>query len=160
MKAAARRLKLICVITFAALGLVYILAGDLVVPKTKAFSTGPPPGHTGAPGELTCTNCHFGPTTGGTFVITPPATYAPGQTYQIVVRHTNPDQSRTRWGFQLTALNGGANMAGAFASTNGLTQVVGGVGRDYIEHTDSGTFAGSTTTVAWTFNWTAPATDV
>ena len=160
MKAAARRLKLICVITFAVLGLVYVLAGDAIVPSTKAFSAGPPPGHTGAPGELTCANCHVGPTSGGTFVITPPANYAPGQTYQIVVRHTNPDQTRDRWGFQLTALHGGTNMAGSFATTNVFTQVVGGVDRDYIEHTEAGTFSGSTTTVAWTFNWTAPATDV
>ena len=146
---------------FAALGLAYVLAGDTFSPSTSAFSSGPPPGHTGAPGEQTCTNCHAGPTSGGTLTITPPANYTPGQTYQIVVRHANPDQSRDRWGFQLTALNGDNNMAGSFAPLNGFTQVVGGGdGRDYIQHTSDGTFPGATTTVAWTFNWTAPATNV
>jgi len=160
MKTGLRRLKLICVALFTLLGLAYVLVGDTFVPSSKAFSTGPPPGHSGAPGDLTCTACHSGPTTGGSFTITPPANYTPGDTYQIVVRHVNGDTSRMRWGFQLTALNDSQGMAGSFSPTNGLTQIVEGSGRDYIEHTLEGTFGGSTTTVAWTFNWTAPPSNV
>jgi len=160
MKSVTGRIKLICVITFAIGGLVLFTYPDDVVRTVEAFSEGPPAGHTGAPGESTCTNCHVGPTSGGTFTITPPQNYVPGQTYQIVVRHVNPDPSRMRWGFQLTPL-AGTTAAGTLIVTDSLnTQIVGGVGRDYIEHTGAGTHAGIQNTVAWNFNWTAPATDV
>jgi hypothetical protein len=158
MKRASTRIKLICVAVFGALG-VFALVDDRILQTAKAFSTGPPAGHTDGPGEASCTDCHFGPVTGGQFSITPPQTYVPGQSYQIVVRHTNPDESRIRWGFQLTAL-AGITMAGSFTSTSQNTQTLLGFGRQYIEHTQIGTFAGTTGVATWTFNWTAPATDV
>src|SRR5688572_8228959 len=141
MKRASGRIKLICTSAFAALTLVLLLDTEKVVHPVEAFAEGPPAGHTGAPGEQTCNNCHSGPMSGGTFSITPPQNYVPGQTYQIVVRHINPDPSRQRWGFQLTAL-ASTTMAGTFANTTPLTQIVGGIGRDYIEHNGKGTFQG------------------
>ena len=160
MKRAKGKLKLICIVAFAISGLILLTGKETVTHHAEAFSDGPPPGFTGAPGEQTCTSCHSGPTEGGTFAITPPQNYVPGQTYQITVRHENPDTTRDRWGFQLTALAGTA-MAGTFSNLpGGLTQVVGGVGRDYIEHTTAGTFLGQTGSAQWTVNWTAPATDV
>src|SRR5688500_13255079 len=140
MKRAKGKVKLICVVTFTILGLVLLTGNETATHHADAFSDGPPPGFTGAPGEQTCANCHSGPTEGGAFAITPPPNYVPGQTYQITIRHENPDMTRDRWGFQLTALAGTA-MAGSFSNLpGGLTQVVGGVGRDYIEHTTAGTF--------------------
>ena len=160
MKRATGRIKLICLIVFAIAGLALLADNEKITHRVDAFSDGPPAGFTGAPGEQTCTSCHFGVDTGGTFTIQQPATYVPGQTYQIVVRHVNPDMTRQRWGFQLTALAGN-DMAGSFGTQGGgLTQIVGGVLRDYIEHTTSGTFAGQTGSAQWTFNWTAPATNV
>ena len=160
MKRIKTRVKLVCVIVFGAIALFLASGNDKVTHRVDAFSDGPPAGFTGAPGEQTCTNCHFGVDTGGTFTIQQPANYVPGQTYQIVVRHANPDMTRLRWGFQLTALAGN-DMAGSFGTqSSGLTQIVGGVMRDYIEHTTSGTFAGQTGSAQWTFNWTAPATNV
>ena len=159
MKRITGRIKLVCVISFAIAGVVLLADNGELAQRVDAFSDGPPAGHTGAPGELTCTNCHVGPTTGGQFTITPPQNYIPGQTYQILVRHINPDPSRRRWGFQLTAL-AGTTMAGTFTNSNGFTQVVGGIGRDYIEHNQDGTFAGTAGGAQWAFNWTAPATNV
>ena len=160
MKQMKARLKLVCVLVFGVITIFLAFASDTVTHPVDAFSDGPPPGFTGAPGEQTCTNCHFGVDTGGTFTITPPANYVPGQTYQITVSHVNADTTRKRWGFQLTAL-AGTNMAGSFGNqAGGLTQIVGGVSRDYIEHTSSGTFANQTGSAQWTFNWTAPATNV
>jgi hypothetical protein len=161
MRRSSARLKLICVVAFGVVGIT-VLVSDLgrVVRPVAAFSDGPPPGFTGAPGEQTCANCHSGPTSGGTFMITPPVGYIPGQTYQVVVTHANTDTSRDRWGFQLTAL-AGTNMAGGFANTSTTTQIVGGQGgREYIEHTLSGTFNGTLNGAQWSFNWTAPATNV
>jgi hypothetical protein len=161
MKRIKGRIKLICIVAFV-LSAVAVLVTDKsnVVQRAGAFTDGPPAGFTGAPGEQTCTNCHSGATEGGQFTITQPQNYTPGQTYQIVVRHVNADTSRDKWGFQLTAL-AGTTMAGTFTPlAGGLTQVVGGVERDYIEHTAAGTFAGTTGGAQWTFNWTAPPTDV
>ncbi|PYS98429.1 MAG: hypothetical protein DMF63_16230 [Acidobacteria bacterium] len=162
MRRTKGRLKLTLVLAFAIAGLAMFAGNDKIAEHAIAFSDGPPAGFTGAPGEETCANCHFGPTTGGTFtVMQAPANYVPGQSYQIVVRHENADVSLHRWGFQLTAL-AGTSMAGSFANLGGgLTQIVGGQGgRDYIEHTSAGTFNNQTGSAQWTFNWTAPATNV
>ena len=160
MKRVNGRIKLICVAVFFVAGCFLLFGGNKTVRPVIAFSDGPPPGHTGAPGEQTCTNCHFGQDSGGEFTIIGPIGYVPGQTYPITVRHTTTDTSRIQWGFQLTSL-AGTNMAGSLANTTALTQVVGGSGgRDYIEHTEPGTFEGTTGTVQWSFNWTAPAAAV
>src|SRR4051812_10121211 len=105
MKRSTGRLKLIFVIAFVIAGVALLANNEKVSQRVMAFSEGPPPGFTGAPGEQTCTSCHFGPLTGGTFTIMQvPPNYTPGQTYQIVVRHVNSNTSQHRWGFQMTAL--------------------------------------------------------
>jgi len=133
-----------------------------------AFSAGPPAGYTGAPQEEpeACAECHVPPDAGtGTINITAPQTYVPGQTYPITVTHQNIDLTRLRWGFQLTVLDTASDeKAGDLQSINGLTQVLNNAGpgsaRQYIEHTSAGTFVGQQNGATWTFNWTAPATDV
>ena len=104
-------------------------------------------GYTRAPGEEpeACAECHVpaGETGSGQISITVPSTYVPGQTYQITVTITNPDPSRRRWGFQLTALDPSDEKAGELQNINALTQIItGGPGgaRQYIEHSSSGTF--------------------
>jgi hypothetical protein len=156
-----KKIKVLCLLLFIGFVFVVLLKNDQIVHTTTAFSSGPPPGVTGAPGEATCTSCHFPVSPGsGQFTITAPQNYNPGQIYQIVVQHMTADTTRRRWGFQLTSLAGGT-MAGTLADTNGNTQTLdGGNGRFYMEHTTAGTFAGQTGGAVWTFNWTAPATNV
>ena len=100
----------------------------------------------------------------GQISINVPATYVPGQTYQVSVTSTNSDPTRLRWGFQLTALDTSDEKAGKLQNINVLTQVLntGGPGdnRQYIEHSSSGTFIDQQGGASWTFNWTAPSTDV
>jgi len=101
----------------------------------------------------------------GKISITAPQTYVPGQTYSITVTHQNADLTRLRWGFELTVLdNASDEKAGELQSINGLTQILNNAGpgsaRQYIEHTAAGTFVGQQNGASWTFNWTAPATDV
>src|SRR5688500_16504181 len=160
MKRTSGRIKWILTLTFIIAAVALLLDSGHAVRPVEAFSEGPPAGHTGAPGEVTCTICHAGPVEGGEFTITVPQNYVPGQTYQVVVTHVNPDATRRRWGFQLTALNASNMMAGTFANLNANTQVVGGIGRDYIEHTGQGTFPGQAGGAMWGFNWTAPATNI
>jgi uncharacterized repeat protein (TIGR01451 family) len=153
--------------------LLTVVAGVFLTHNTgtrpvHAFSSGPPAGYTGAPNEEpeACAECHVPPDAGsGKISITAPQTYVPGQTYPITVTHTNPDQTRLRWGFELTVLDTASDeKAGNLQSLDGLTQVLNNAGplsaRQYIEHTAAGTFIGQHNGASWTFNWTAPAVDV
>jgi uncharacterized repeat protein (TIGR01451 family) len=159
------RLILIPSLLVAVLG--FLLSSNTSVRPVHAFSSGPPAGYTGAPGEEpeACAECHV-PTDVGTghISISAPSTYVPGQTYPITVTHTNADPTRIRWGFELTALDPSDEKAGNLQTLDGLTQILNNAGpggaRQYIEHTAAGTFVGQQNTASWTFNWTAPATDV
>ncbi len=159
--------RLIILPSLVAALLGFLLSTNTIHQPAQAFSSGPPPGYTRAPGEEpeACAECHVTAEAGtGQITIEAPATYIPNQTYPITVRHLNTDPTRLRWGFQLTVLDSGDEKAGNLQSTDGLTQILNNTGpgnaRQYIEHTASGTFAGQTGGATWTFNWTAPATDV
>ena len=142
----------------------FLVTNSILNPIVGAFSAGPPPGYTRAPGEEpeACAECHLPPGSSGSgqMTIAAPATYVPGQTYQITVTHTSSDPTRLRWGFELTALDPGDEKAGTLQNTTGLTRIIqGGPGgnREYIEHNSAGTFHGQQGGASWTFNWTAPA---
>ena len=156
------RLKIVCVTVFVFM-ITTLLITSTRLDSVHAFSTGPPAGVTGAPGELTCSACHTGPASNGQFTIEAPASYEPGATLSITVRHTNGDSSRKIWGFQLTALTAGNEKAGALQNpgTLGLLNNDGpGNSRQYIEHTLDSNFSGQTGGAHWTFDWVAPSTNV
>jgi hypothetical protein len=126
-----------------------------------AFSSGPNDGLTGAPGEGNCTQCHFGNSlnaSGGTLVLGVPGTYLPGEMYDIVVDLSRSGQSR--WGFEMTALNGSGARAGTFAKADGNTQVSNANSKQYIKQTAPGSASGTRDKNQWTFKWTAPTNDV
>src|SRR6185295_2756990 len=162
------RIRLI-VLSFALTAIAgFVLTHNSGTRPVHAFSAGPPAGYTGAPQEEpeACAECHVPPDAAtGKIFITAPQTYVPGQTYPVTVTHQNIDPTRLRWGFQLTVLDTASDeKAGELHSTDGLTQVLNNAGpgsaRQYIEHTSAGTFVGQQNGATWTFNWTAPATDV
>lgn len=131
--------------------------------KVTASISGPPASRTGAPGEQNCTSCHSQNSGAGQFSIIAPQTYTPGQTYSIQVKHQTSDTTRKRWGFEMTSLANNL-MAGTFANVGGNTKIitgtVGGNTRSFIEHTTAGTYANQTGGATWTFNWTAPSSNV
>ena len=153
------KIKLICVLCFLVFGVAAFFTDNGLIPVVQSYSNQPPPGMTGAPGEQNCSLCHD-ETGVGTIAITAPANYNPGQTYQIQVQHATTDMTRMRWGFEMTALDGTNSAAGTFTDTSGFTQQDFGDGRWYIEHTQVGTFAGTSNGATWTFDWNAPATDI
>jgi aldose sugar dehydrogenase len=162
-----QRLKLIALILFVAGGALLLITDNAANRRVHAFSSGPPAGYTRAPGEEpeACAECHVNSDAGtGQISINAPQSYVPGQTYQITVTHTNNDQTRQRWGFQLTALDDSEQKAGNLSPLDNLTQTLDNQGpfpnRQYIEHTSLGTFFGQHNGASWTFNWTAPASDV
>lgn len=161
------RIKVVCLVFSLVALLSALLTGNRTVRTAHAFAEGPNAGVSGAPGELTCavSGCHEGqPNTGiGQLLILAPSVYEPAKTYEITVKHMTTEQSRRRWGFQLTALDQTNNKAGELQNSGSLTQVIpGGPGgnRQYIEHSFLGTFQGQAFQASWTFNWTAPSTDV
>jgi uncharacterized repeat protein (TIGR01451 family) len=162
------RIRLILLPCLLAAFVGFLLSHNTGTRPVHAFSSGPPAGYTGAPQEEpeACAECHVPPDAGtGRISITAPQTYVPGQTYPITVTHTNADPTRLRWGFELTVLDTASDeKAGNLQNVNGLTQVLNNAGpssaRQYIEHTSNGTFVGQQNGASWTFNWTAPATDV
>lgn len=151
-----RKIKLLCLLIFTCVGIVGLTKDNYLVQTGIAISTGPPAGHTGAPGEATCLSCHTVDPGPGQFTITAPQNYNPGQTYQIAVQHQSSDESRRRWGFQLTSLAGNTP-AGTLSNISGNTQIVQGGSRTYIQHNFAGTFPNQGGGATWTFNWVAPA---
>ncbi len=160
--------RLIILPSLLAAFLGFFLSNSSTNIQVHAFSAGPPAGYTGAPGEEpeACAECHVPADAGtGNISINAPQNYVPGQTYAITVTHNNAaDATRLRWGFQLTALDTGDEKAGNLQSNDVFTQVLNNQGpgssRQYIEHTSVGTFVGQQHTASWTFDWTAPPTDV
>lgn len=159
------RLVILPALLAAVFGL--LLSSSTSVQPVHAFSSGPPAGYTGAPNEEpeACAECHVPADAGtGQLSINAPQTYVPGQTYQVTVTQTNTDPTRLRWGFELTALDTSDEKAGDLQSIDGFTQILNnqgpGLARQYIEHTSAGTFQGQQNGASWTFDWTAPATDI
>src|ERR1043165_10051305 len=103
-----------------------LLSHNIGTRPVQAFSAGPPAGYTGAPQEEpdACAECHVPPDAGtGHISITAPQTYVPGQTYPITVTQTTADQTRLRWGFELTVLDTASDeKAGELQNTDGWTQ--------------------------------------
>ncbi len=154
------RVKLVCLVLFIAVIGAMLMTSDRAMTTVHGYSSGPPDGKTGAPGEGTCADCHLNAGGIGEFMITAPSSYVPGQTYLITVTHVTKDETRLKWGFELTVLNSMQNFTGALQSLDITTQTIvnGGPGSDrtYIEHTSNGTFEGQLGGASWTFNWIAP----
>lgn len=143
-----------------------------------AFSGGPRPGFTGAPGEPTCTSCHWG------FQVNPddrgrvrleglPIGYIPAERYLLKLLVTHPDPDRQRWGFQLTALtNPGDDPVGEFLVVEGdlgwadpmrTRREIGGPGgrRQYMSHTSGSTLVfPKSGGDHWRIAWKAPMSGV
>src|SRR5262245_66384827 len=131
-----------------------------------AFSSGPFASRSGAPAlggfpqETSCVECHTGTANsgGGTFTITAPANYSPGQNVTVTV--TINQANRALFGFELPALNDQGRNAGDLVPGDGRTQLVNGsspfAGRQYIQHSFSGIVASAPNQNSWTFVWKAP----
>jgi hypothetical protein len=91
-------------------------------------SVAPPGGYSGA-GLETCNSCHQGNdlnTSGGDIIVTglPASGYTPGTTYtfSIAIAHGNAD--RSRWGFEVAAVNALTMQVGTFSSGNPRAAVI------------------------------------
>lgn len=159
MNSRYRSIKLTVIVVAAIAAAILFTTGTQFPTTTSASESGAPTGRTGAPGETTCTSCHSQNAGNGQITILAPTNYSPGQTYQLQIRETTTDASRSIWGFETISL-AGSTMAGSFANTTANTRIRVATTKSYVTHTSAGTFPGQTTEAMWSFNWTAPATDV
>lgn len=134
--------------------------------KVLASANGPSPSYTNAPGEGNCTACHISyPVNSGEGSVTItglPLNYLPGQ--QVPVTVTTSQSDGTIYGFQLTAIDRLGRPAGTLTpatqspmQTQVIQGIVGGVSRNYIEHTIDGVLPTQFGSKSWTFMWTAPS---
>lgn len=153
----------------------FCLAAALAPCVATAASAGADPGLAGVPAaeglpaEGNCTACHassaLNPDTRGTIeILGLPERYQPGERYALTLRLAHPDETRTRWGFQLTAVDAkrrrgvGELVVTDEASTQRLEGGPGG--RQYLEQTSDGSAIGKQGEQQWRFAWVAPAKDV
>jgi uncharacterized protein (TIGR03437 family) len=140
-----------------------------------AFSAGPDPRHTGAPGDMTCARagCHTGTAVNGgpgrvEIAFPGGLTYVPGQRQRWTVTIT--DAQQRVFGFQATARlesNQTSGQAGNFSSIDTTTEILCDDGRikpaagcpdnirvEFMQHNRAGS------TNSYSFEWTPPATNV
>lgn len=126
-----------------------------------AYPDGAPPGHTGAPGEESCSACHYGgPGVGddaGLRLSSFPTVYRPGETYRFSLLLDDPEASVA--GFQLRAVHLAGRWRGAAAGQlsageSGWLQVQSAEGIQYLGHAEPVTRSGDAFT--WTVEWQAP----
>jgi hypothetical protein len=139
--------------------------------KSFTYNSGAGAGYSNAPSESNCTSCHTGASlNSGKFIANLNLTsnftgngYIPDSTYTITVSFNQSGISK--FGFQTTVLDKATSSpAGTLTSTGSRTQkrtmVFSGKTRQYIEHSSSGTAQTSTNAITWSFDWTAPSTNV
>ncbi|MEP7271906.1 MAG: choice-of-anchor V domain-containing protein [Acidobacteriota bacterium] len=143
----------------------FVLGG--VERRARAYSSGPPASHTGAPGESNCTACHssfpanFG--LGSVSLGGLPLHYTPNDLIPLTVKTFHTDGFL--YGFQVTALDANGVQAGSFLVTDPnnvqlVTNTVGSTSRNYLEQTFDGAFPVEFNQRVWSFSWLAPPTDV
>lgn len=155
--------------TSKAIKLSILIAFLIFVSLAYAFSAGPPTGATTAPGDFFgeegCTECHdeflLNSGRGILSLESSSSIYEFNQRINFTVSIRQKD--RTRWGFQMTALDRNGRPAGQFVIADPLNtqlQIEARSGRQYVEHTQAGTHSGSTEGVAWKVDWIAPASNI
>lgn len=123
-----------------------------------AFSSAPPNGRTGAPGDGLCTNCHGNTASfdGDITISGIPNNPVPNTTYTVRVDIDVTTGNPVRGGFQLVALdNTNDNQAGTWTNPDNDTRISMGGGRQYVGHSPAQNFGGGST-VSYEADWTAP----
>ncbi len=155
--------------TIAVIAFVAILPALI---SSRPKTSGGHPSSTGGPGEKTCaqSGCHstasIDPGTGVNTLFFPTAdsTYVPGQTYSIIlgVKKTGI----AKFGFEFLALeDSGETSTGQLVVTDAdrthiVSGTISGKTRKYMTHSTDGTPALTTDSTNWSFDWTAPSTNV
>jgi len=122
------------------------------IQQAQTFSSNPPTGRAGAPGEGDCTGCHTGVAVTGGIAITTNINaqiYTPGQTYTVTITASKVGSSK--FGFQVTAVDANGLNIGEFINNGEVVIASNGA---YASH--NGTSTSGTDSKVWTIDWVAP----
>ena len=133
----------------------------LVIPLLVwSFSSNPPLGNTGAPGQNHCQTCHTGGLGGGNVTIAfsgGGTSYTPGVAQTLTVTVNDPNSTTVNWGFEMTAFEGAtATTPGSFAAASSNVNVATSAsypGLIFARHLNN-------TTNTFQVTWTPPAASV
>jgi hypothetical protein len=121
-----------------------------------SFSTDPPNGKTGAPGDSLCVECHSpqSQTLNGTLEIEGfPAVITPDDTFHLTVINRNTVGDAVKGGFQMTILGPLNTKAGKMINLSPTTtRVQTSGGREYFEHHPAPTYPDSNV-LRWNVDW-------
>lgn len=123
-----------------------------------SYSTNPPDGHTGAPGDRLCTECHIqeNPLQNGSITIDGfPSSITPNETYFLTAVNRLTEGTAVRGGFQVTVLGPENVKAGEFMNPSSTSAVTVENGRQYWDHDPALEYPDSNV-VRWTVQWKAP----
>jgi hypothetical protein len=131
-----------------------------------AFKEGPYPNVTGGFGERSCHLCHLdNPVNapGGTLTLSGvPASYVPGQTYEITVSLAR--EGMRRGGFEIAARFAGGKLngrqAGSWKVPDARLQLIPGAvdkSLTFVQHNLQGSRTATPGSNMWTIEWTAPS---
>jgi hypothetical protein len=123
-----------------------------------SFSTNPPDGNTGAPGDNLCIQCHIqtNPSLNGTITIEGfPDVITPNETYLLTAVNRLTTGTAVRAGFQVTILGPTNTKAGELKNPSTSSVVSVQAGRQYWDHNPAVLYPDSNV-VRWTVEWTAP----
>ncbi len=124
-----------------------------------SFSTNPPDGHTGAPGDMFCFQCHTdsNPALNGTLTLEGfPDVITPNETYALKITNRVTEGIAVRGGFQMTVLGPFNTRAGDFSNSDPNSAISIFNGRQYWDHDPALQYPDSIQMVSWTVLWTAP----
>ena len=136
------------------------------IPIAYSFSSGAPSGYSSGPanGAMFCMECHpFNQGTGSVEVLGAPTRYRAGQTYDLTVRITAPEQDGA--GFEISAEGGGGHIGSLLLSDFLHTKYADNLPDDYVTHTSAGvqnsrdTWIGNGGSYDYHLQWLAPETD-
>ncbi len=152
-------------LTFPLLAASLLALANFAPPPTGPCDSPVVGGHTGAPGETSCTGCHGGTANtgpGSLHLALSDTTlrYTPGETFDA--RVTLRQAGRDKFGFVGLALKDAGNTTvGTFTIDDAVrTRTYSDGPRKYVSHTPCGADAAPPDSLAWTFHWKAPATNV
>jgi hypothetical protein len=138
---------------------VFILVASTLM--LISFSSNPPDGKTGAPGDSLCTECHTStnPPINGTISVEGfPSSITPGESYLLTVVNRNTIGDAVKGGFQMTILGPTNAKAGEMNDPSASSTVTNFNSRQYFEHNPSQIYPDSNV-LKWTVEWTAPMMD-
>lgn len=144
---------------------MYFLVNSSELPPSGPCDSPLVGGHTGAPGETSCTGCHGGTANSGPGSLTLSMNdttfiYTPGESFDASVRIYQ--MGRDKFGFVGLALKDSDNSTiGTFTIDDMVrTRTFNDGPRKYVSHTPCGADAIPSDSLSWTFHWKAPETNV